>query len=1767
MSGVASAKSSASLKYNFMENVDVSEIKATERELRYFLASLPIKLGSANAFNLRANVDMACYYALCGKGKFTEEVFGVGNKQNSMVPESLDWDPIQVDPHLKFSGSSSQKYSHAKSQACARILKDGEFLFRCSDCFYDSSCILCEDCFNSADHVGHKVLKYNAMGGGMCDCGDESAFLRKLNCACLQDPDGALLSPDITSRLYMVLSVILNYIVDVGNITILDLPEVATYIEEIKSSETLPVIFERCTLPEAKYGPGDVLEDEEDIEWDLVVMRNESQVPTSARDEIAKYKNSILDKRIDLLEELRDYAKPTVIASTDLLAMFTQQEALSMFAVLTQIRPSRDSMREKIVYFLFKWIEDLMCCEWNFSLKTLSKAVAADILLDKPEDCSQVDALRDFGLEECTTFLPDITIKNLYEGGTLFYKPNTSRENYSSVPMENFSYEFKSDHCDMVLRLLTYEVRFPGNIRERLDNLLIQSLMHDQQCKDQFAFSFLRAYPTLLYLLAIADGNALDSCLLTISVQVFMCPPTNNSVLQSDYVCNLIVPVINLVESFFSGMNSFGYLNIKDILNSAHLDPKVSKRYVAMSRGMDTIYRVFTKNDSKNMLNLLFRRQTLIAFLAYLSLFQSAGEIKREVGNHIEQENFHAFEFLIKVCTTALILVKSVNKAKELEPKLAEDALQVIMAMTNRKSNKLWLTEFPVSQIPASFINPLQFLICTVARRIEISLVLKHIDINRNLWKGIYDYSLRSIILASQVKIGTWVRNGDLVSRISSLYFSKQFADMSYYSDFHLMQIAALTEEPDVFIDYLLKRWEFLSWMLNEGSYKDTVYEDKFGFACEQFIIFIYNLLVERYFFDHNDAEEDATYLISKSLVYRLAEGPQSFSTLWRAMKRQKVTIETFTDILRNIADYFPPQGLTDSGVYRLKPKLLEGVDLIGLFLDSGLSQSTLLLLIESIAKLKGVDPAKICLVPEIHPCKNAYVNSHLGDFLRTRLFSKFAYKLLQVGLDEKEESILIPLLHLIHALLVDDERIHGKEHINKYFLQYPICNVLLSIADATISPTVSSKAEFVLDTLISKDDNILQSLSLCFGEMHIKNYRDKKRDATDKKRKRSKDAVEARKAKILLKFAKQRQTFMEHNSIGDDGKGSDDKLYKNKCVACGETETIKKTACLPFALSEQAIDWYIPSKGPFFQFAFKDYWDEPGPDAIYRFNALARASKKQSTFPKSRKKPLELPYTCLHYIHKKCCVTRVQDEKFVCPLCNQKFGKILPSYYHKDDIFIPTKWLEGEPKNPKYFDLCAKLSVTKNDEILRSILHNDFFDNDQLKTDIEMPTYDPFGLHKPDAITVFDHMKKISNLIAHSIKSHEIAARLDGMVGMSNFVESFPFSAISLCRSLVQNRVLLFNITRTETSTMKFEECAKKYWSFSELGDDHFADTIDTFFLTNETLQTHIRAGFARMIIDSLNKLQKNCVPFTLETGDEVPEDIIEGVASALYYVTHDFNITDQQAGFIYQAIQKIVIPFLRQCVMFKHVLTCCKTGENEYLCLEDFEELHEYNDQWSTSKYISVLCKCLNIPDLDEILKSMGNLDSYERQVMEDYSEYAPSKSGEGLIAYPNVQKMIQLPKSYLEVRSSDPTPYKSSFICLHCSETLSLNEKTMHSRRCIETGIFFCLSVNTIYAEMDGIFEVHLPGPYMTEHGEVKLDDIPGEAELNDKRYLYLNKIWLNNELFGVMSRSVNHYGHYLRRVNLAIEEEVDQDDEQEIEDEDYDLIMDMGPDFLD
>lgn len=1800
--------------------VSEADLANTEHQLRMYLGLYRSRIGYDDDIKkTRANVFKACYYALTGEGRLVHELFPAVSSSDLDALRDYLWNPQVVESMPFYKNTTPRAFSHAAGQACARILLGKDALFRCTDCFYDESCVLCEDCYNPADHVGHNVMKYELLGGGMCDCGDASAFVRPLNCRCLQSAADAVVSPELDVRLRAVVAVALDYFLDVANNAVLTLPLIYDRLAAAHDGTVLFDVLEHCALPEDVYGPEDCFRRHEPQPWHLVMWNRNTFDYMDRLGEIADAIGLPLLKARTLFNAVVRNGAGVILRATDPAALMPPKRRLDELGYVTTIVPARYSARDDIVTCLLGWLEDVCSADWHFALKIRAKKHVAERMLapaPRQQPCRALQLFHDAFANASMVLLQ----RALYNGVLHQY---AVRADIGTVGVNldhlaaNFTVTELLAPQSRVQRLLAFEMRFAAATRAKLDNLVILALMHDASYKNAFSAQFLDALPTLLFLMALADRQIEESCIYTVSVQVFMCPPTNNMVVHGTRLANVFAPILSLISAHLSILNAAGFRNIAEL---AARPPAMPNTYKTVKLAVETVIRIFGKNDASDMLNSVLARDNLVLFALFQTLIQGLGAVRRKTGAHVEREDLAQFHFVVKTAIPILNLIKAANRAVSVAPADVRAALALVLHIMVRVPESS-APRTPVSEGAVSFINPAAFLVGVLVRRLRVDAAGDLLQQHAPRVAEVVDYALQSIVLAAQVKIGTWVRNGEVLARMASYYAGPVMADISYYNDFHMMQIGALVNPPSDVFAQLVHRWELAGWLYGDVPHTATVYEDKFGFACEQFIIFLFNILTERFFFDNADPAAQETYVACNTLRYSLADGPKLFSVLWLQAPPHGVSLETFSELLVACADYTPPQGLTDSGVYRLKDHLYELTDPICLFLDSGSSQSTFMLLVDKIAKVRGIKPAQVCLVPQCRASEIAFVNENLGNFLRTEDFAKFACQLLHVGLADKDDGILAPLLHLLHALVLDDERLFGAHHFNRTFLAYGMGDKLFAVAEASVSPHVATKAAFLLDTLIAKDDCVLEALCVTYGELHVRNYREK-RDSSDKKRKRSKDASEARKAKILSKFAKQQKTFMKNNDL-DDRAGVAEASPRAKCVACGEHEHIDEKFGVPIALTSSSIAWYVPEKdSPYFRLAFKDYWDRAEPESVagivptsetrshdeteprathmrYELeldltddesdddddadvlptvaSALPASTLSSHTptfrcsaiFPESHKAAVCLPFTCSHAIHQKCGMRSLINDQFVCPLCGQKFAKIMPTYYYGCDTFVPAHWLTGAPHARGYEELTASLHLAKNEDLLHTVLHSDYFADGRVRDSVLRPSFSTFQLPSIGLYSLFDSLAKITDLLANTIRSHEMAARVDGERGMGHFVAAFPSAAVTLCRSLVQSRVLLFYEESQQNSPMKLKEVLERFYRFDGNKRSVFEEMVMLLFQTNESLQTIFRAGLAKLVAQTLHSFYTDYMPFPV-----LEHAVMPAIADLFCAFERRFfpglpvGRDPQMSASIYAALEKCVVPYLRHCVLLWHVLTCTKTGDNEYVAKDALDAVADYDRTWSPTKYVTCLCGVLGIPSLESIIvrgadypatanptsqenPTKGNNPAdFEHLIIDDLArDYVNESISSESIEYPNTQRLVDLPLGYQEARCFDKYKFTLSLMCLHCGEHVKTKDCALHRKACSSMSIFYGLRVNSFFvafAQSRKAYDASLPGPYMTEHGEVKHDRVPGGATLNEARYAYLNKLWLNNELYGVASRlNRDHDDEILQFTDVEADVEADED----------------------
>ncbi len=62
------------------------------------------------------------------------------------------------------------------TRPCGYVFKRGDMAWNCRTCQTDSTCVLCDSCFQASDHIGHEVSFHQSSPGGCCDCGDIEAW-------------------------------------------------------------------------------------------------------------------------------------------------------------------------------------------------------------------------------------------------------------------------------------------------------------------------------------------------------------------------------------------------------------------------------------------------------------------------------------------------------------------------------------------------------------------------------------------------------------------------------------------------------------------------------------------------------------------------------------------------------------------------------------------------------------------------------------------------------------------------------------------------------------------------------------------------------------------------------------------------------------------------------------------------------------------------------------------------------------------------------------------------------------------------------------------------------------------------------------------------------------------------------------------------------------------------------------------------------------------------------------------------------------------------------------------------------------------------------------------------------------------------------------------------------------------------------------------------------------------------------------------------------
>ncbi|CAG90854.2 DEHA2G18568p [Debaryomyces hansenii CBS767] len=1802
-------------------------------KLREFVVNLPSKLEFSHPAAVRQNLFKALYHAATNEGTYLKDLFPLIDDEEieSLKDYSFAITEI-IERKPFFNHKQKSSYSHPADKACARSFKKGEPVYRCEQCGFDDTCVLCVHCFNKDDHVDHNVYMYLSQGdnGGICDCGDPEAFVNQLNCKCQlgdkSETDSNEISTAFAESLRETIKICLDYILDVTNFSVQTLPYIHDSINERGSKFTSKFLSDYSTLPSERYGGA--TDNNSDSLWYLILWNDEHHDFPSATKAIKAAVGVNYSRAHEIASDINASGRCVLRESADYTELLRYQKLAESDGLVATITSARDYMREVIVQYMFNWLVDITEFTSNIEFRELSKQYLADLLLEPGFEFAKnfPTMLISESLDSEAT--SEEISKKLFENGMLIngqfinygktsVKSSLEMAKYKSTTSGILKPDARLDkqQNSRLQFLLDFEIRLNCVIRKKLPALIIPPILANTRMKEVFCDQLVSIYPQLITSMALSDREDHLNSLCEITTQLFTCPTSVSKILRDGKAGFILGPITDIIEKHSSEWNMYTLLpNFVEIGRGHPLTYKAKKR--AIIRGIRDICYLVDKNLEVNKLDYFLTHDNLVLLLLFLRNFQGYWTIERKYGEHVERELLD-FVVHLEYSVPILNITKFIASCKTSNVQLVRDGVKFItdyLCLRETIWNAPGIADFRVSKQPVSFVHPVNSFLSYLLQYQGFE-DLQHIFLSmKGPFVQISDVSLRSIVLGAQVKIGFWIRNGISVSRQASLYTDSLMSDLAYFRDCHLNQIAAIFDDPRATLFNFLDRWELLPWYLSEVNHDKTVYEDRFNSISEKFIVFIYNLITDRTNFIKLTAEERISHKARQAICYSLSDEPRSYSSLRSEVDIEVSELPEFDDLLNECTDYQPPTGLIDSGIYRLKSSYFEKLDPLSLYLDTSQFQTVSEYLIKNIAMEQNIKEEKVVLIPHITELENQLVNEKLAGFTKTKDFAKLMYKYLQVSIDTCDETYLPHLLHLIHAVLRDDELLHGSNYLNEQFVSIPICNLLLSVSETTMSKNVVRKAEFLLDSFISKDTRIIESLVDCFGEAYIQDYERKRSGSSKSDSEKGKRLAEERKKKVMKKFAKQRENFLAKNvefaskdsseEVAESSK--DPKVEYRTCVLCGEPESTEELFGLLVSVTTCSSFWKLPENNtPYFSLAFQSWNDQASPsnNGIYGDGFDYHDPESQE-----RNRSLEgrVTSTCGHGMHYNCYKTSANNLKYYpCPLCRNLCNLFVPSYLSPDNGggLHDSDVISGLPIHNRYNQITSSSGLTKSSKIIKGLVNDEIVNqtNESVMRKLFKPVVDDFlseikANHPPVSSNkkkdYLDELQTSSLLIANTIRMNEIATRIGGNSSYSNFLNEIPSSSKTLMKSLIQcrafmfeNRELPFFLNSDEDLSLEYQD----FWNSDKILDSVFNEVVSLFFQTDESLNTLARLGYTKLfticIYSLLRMINEDIEYYYLLRAQQqfnLGKAEIENMETILDSYENEIEVSlghDEMVSLInviWFGVEKCMLPFLRQVTIFQDLLTSLSRGDNDHDSHPNFADVESKIQGQSYLDSSDVLCQKLNLPTLKELVQGIAvNEDrfNFECKIFDIVlNAKIPHYIDSGILAldYPGVVKLIDMPNDYnsciIEYNDNSTKGVFDYIVCLSCGKKIKASKHFTHMTSCCSfTAIYFHPRMNNLklatHIGTSPIF-ITVPAPYLTKHGEVKRPRNSGKAFLNNLRYQYLNKLWLNQGLYGFITRSI--FGSRLQQnmgdtINIGISE-----DEEDIdEDEEYDDDIFLRP----
>ncbi|KAF9042270.1 hypothetical protein BJ165DRAFT_1546637 [Panaeolus papilionaceus] len=865
----------------------------------------------------------------------------------------------QVPPHMLLSEyQASVGFSGAgkvdplvPGRPCSHIFKKGESCYRCKDCALDDSCVLCTRCFHATDHTGHNVSFFIAQqSGGCCDCGDEEAWRRNIQCP-HHPPAGPGDPQDMTPR--MILKPLPDELPPAPNYSF-RVPITSDLRESMRKTIAFALDFLLDTLdysPDEPSVPGN----EADLrlqpsadpmmkdQYCIVIWNDDKHSYEEVAKLLVDMTNRTPEEASEVVRRIDEQGRDIIDTNSNAVRLLETAQAIAQIDLGVTIRRAYDTFCEQIVSVIIEWLLDLTRSRLGTDTLTIRECLAAELLSPR----------------QMNSF-------------TKHLQPNTALNLEGEIP-----------NPTRIDTLLLYHTRLWKRPRLSLKEIYASVISVSRAHKLAIAGHFANIYHRVIDAYLLVDREA-ETSIKYFALQLFTVPSVSGHIARNH---RLVQRLLAIITSFFTNRivdkrivyGTTGAVSPNAAppapappagaaANTAHppnnmigvgtIDvdsfPFKSKRFMPVFS--DLRYLAHTSQVQDLIAHSALYLQN---FASTCRLFMCLNPNKRAVQNHVEYETdawISVFNVTLSLSRVIKVFGEAFSRASTVELVSAiGSVLHSILMVCTLSEERLDRTkfappvfhnvafndrtyktvDFDVSEGWVSFHHSLHWLLAELLKHTDLLSddELRKIGIANGL-RGVFssastdailtvvDFPLRVLAMIAQIRTGLWVRNGFAIRGQLLHYRDYMLRELCYDQDLFILQTALVIVPQELTIVTILDRFGLINYF--SGSHMQSKYEGtQLGSMVEEVFYVFITIFSE----NANACKMPMPLAIRREIIHALAMGPCSFTDLVKRVAERLVDDPSFEGMLREVANFRPPEGPTETGLYELKDEAYDEVN------------------------------------------------------------------------------------------------------------------------------------------------------------------------------------------------------------------------------------------------------------------------------------------------------------------------------------------------------------------------------------------------------------------------------------------------------------------------------------------------------------------------------------------------------------------------------------------------------------------------------------------------------------------------------------------------------------------------------------------------------------------------------------------------------------------------------------------------------------------------